>query len=84
MHSVALHCQIRIEPQQRRYTSTEEERLLELFGETPRWGDTLKPFLWTHVSIMLPGFTDRTEIATAGALLVRPRGGGRQVSSLSG
>jgi Family of unknown function (DUF6084) len=62
VHSVALHCQIRIEPQRRRYTPTEEERLLELFGETPRWGDTLKPFLWTHVSIMLPGFTDRTEI----------------------
>jgi hypothetical protein len=63
VHSVALHCQIRIEPQRRRYTPTEEQRLLELFGETPRWGDTLKPFLWTHVSTMLAGFTDRTEVA---------------------
>jgi hypothetical protein len=63
IHSVALHCQIRIEPQRRGYSALEEQRLLELFGETPRWGDTLKPFLWTHVSIMLPGFSDRTEIA---------------------
>ena len=63
IHSVALHCQIRIEPQRRRYSAAEEERLLELFGETPRWGDTLKPFLWTHVSIVLPGFSDHTLIA---------------------
>ena len=26
----------------------EEERLLALFGETPQWGDSLRPFLWTH------------------------------------
>ena len=31
--------------------------LLELFGETPRWGDTLRPFLWTHVATMVAGFT---------------------------
>ena len=23
--------------------------LVELFGETPQWGDSLRPFLWTHV-----------------------------------
>ena len=46
---VALRCQIMIEPQRRRYGHGEEERLVELFGEAPRWGDTLKPFLWTHV-----------------------------------
>lgn len=62
IYSLALQCQIRIEPKKRRYTPGEEARLLELFGETPRWGDTLKPFLWTHVSRMIPGFTERTEI----------------------
>lgn len=56
IHSLALRCQIRIEPQRRRYAAEEQARLLELFGETPRWGDTLKPFLWTHVSAILPGF----------------------------
>lgn len=56
IESIALRCQIRIEPQRRRYTPAEESRLVELFGETPRWGDTLKPFLWIHTSTMVPGF----------------------------
>jgi hypothetical protein len=62
VESIALRCQIRIEPQRRRYTRVEEERLLELFGETPRWGDTLRPFLWTHVSTIVPGFAGATAI----------------------
>lgn len=62
VHALALRCQIRIEPQRRRYTPDEEERLLELFGPTPHWGQSLRPFLWTHVSSMLPGFTHTTEI----------------------
>jgi hypothetical protein len=56
IESIALRCQIRIEPQRRRYSAAEEAHLVELFGETPRWGDTLKPFLWTHASTMVPGF----------------------------
>lgn len=62
IHSIALRCQIRIEPQRRRYSADEEARLLELFGETPRWGDTLKPFLWTHVSTMVVGFAGGTDV----------------------
>ena len=62
VESIGLRCQIRIQPQKRRYTCTEEERLLELFGETPRWGDTLKPFLWTHVSTVVPGFAGSTVV----------------------
>jgi hypothetical protein len=62
VHALALRCQIRIEPQRRRYRADEEERLYELFGETPRWGDTLRPFLWTHVSATLPGFSGSTEV----------------------
>ncbi|HEY3594056.1 MAG TPA: DUF6084 family protein [Polyangiaceae bacterium] len=62
VESIALRCQIRIEPHRRRYSSAEEERLLELFGETPRWGDTLKPFLWTHASTIVPGFTGETTV----------------------
>jgi len=57
VHALALRCQIRIEPQRRRSGPEEEERLYELFGEAPRWGDTLRPFLWTHVSATLPGFS---------------------------
>ena len=62
VESIALRCQIRIEPQRRRYQPGEEERLRELFGETPRWGDTLRPFLWTHVSTIVSGFDGSTSI----------------------
>jgi hypothetical protein len=62
VHAIALRTQIQIEPQRRRYTKEEESRLLELFGEQPQWGDSLRPFLWTHASNMLPGFTGRTEV----------------------
>lgn len=62
IHNIALRCQIRIEPQRRPYSQTEEERLTELFGDTPRWGDTLKPFLWTNVSSMIPGFEASSQV----------------------
>ncbi len=61
VHALALRCQIRIEPQRRRYGADEEVRLFEMFGETPRWGDSLRPFLWTHVSTTIGGFTGSTE-----------------------
>lgn len=60
--SIALRCQIRIEPQRRRYSDAEAARLLELFGETPRWGDTLRPFLWTHVMTLVGGFSGSTTV----------------------
>src|SRR6478752_2367336 len=62
VHAVALRTQIQIEPQRRRYSKEEEARLLELFGEQPQWGDSLRPFLWTHATAMLTGFTGRTEV----------------------
>jgi len=62
VHSIALRCQLRIEPQRRRYAADEQAHLVDLFGETPRWGDTLKPFLWTHVTAMVPGFTRETDV----------------------
>ncbi len=62
VHAVALSCQIRIEPQRRTYTPAEEERLYDLFGDTPQWGQSLRPFLWTNVSTMITRFTGATEI----------------------
>jgi Family of unknown function (DUF6084) len=61
VHAVALRCQIRIEPQRRRYSPDEEVRLYEMFGETPQWGDSLRPFLWTHVSATIGKFDGATE-----------------------
>lgn len=61
VHAAALRCQIRIEPQRRQYSEREEENLYELFGETPQWGNSLRPFLWTHVSSMVGRFDGATE-----------------------
>ncbi len=60
--AIALRCQLRIEPARRRYTDDEAERLNDLFGDTARWADTLKPMQFTTVSTMVPGFTGSTEI----------------------
>jgi hypothetical protein len=62
VEAIALRCQIRIEPARRRYSDAEAERLNDLFGDTQRWADTLKPLQFTTVSIMVPGFTGSTEL----------------------
>jgi hypothetical protein len=62
IESIALRCQLRIEPQRRAYSRAEEQKLLDLFGETPRWGDTQKPFLWTHASTLVGAFRGKTRV----------------------
>ena len=62
VHSIALRCQIRIEPQRRTYAKREEELLGHLFGDRARWGQTLKPMQFTTVSVLVPGFTGSTEV----------------------
>lgn len=62
VHAMVLKAQIRIEPQRRRYSPEEEGRLLELFGESPQWGESLRPFLWTHVTTTVATFTGQVEI----------------------
>ncbi|MEP6815531.1 MAG: DUF6084 family protein [Marmoricola sp.] len=62
IHAIALRCQVRIEPQRRRYEEADESGLRALFGDRDRWVDTLKPFLWMQCSAMVQGFTDITEV----------------------
>jgi hypothetical protein len=62
IHTIALRCQIQIEPRQRHYEGVEKERLFELFGEAPRWGETLQTLLWTHATLMVQGFTASCEV----------------------
>src|SRR6201996_8478100 len=62
VHSIALRCQIRIEPHRRRYSADEARRLHDLFGDTARWADTMKPIQLATVSVMVPGFTSLTEV----------------------
>jgi hypothetical protein len=61
VEAIALRCQIRIEPARRRYSAAEAERLNDLFGDTERWADTLKPMQFTTVAAMVPGFSGAIE-----------------------
>ena len=63
VHTLALKTQIRIEPRRRRYSPAEAEKLTDLFGELPRWGETLNPMQLTEVSTMVAGFTGQTEVS---------------------
>ena len=62
VHAVALRCQIRIEPQRRRYTATKRHAWSSCSASTPQWGDSLRPFLWTHVATTVTGFEGATEV----------------------
>ncbi len=61
IHSIALRCQMRIEPHRRSYSDEEKERLYDVFGEPSRWGDTLKPFQLASISHNVVGFTGSAE-----------------------
>ena len=60
IHSIALRCQIQIETTRRRYGSEEQAGFRDLFGEPHRWGETLRTLLWTHASVIVPGFAGST------------------------
>jgi hypothetical protein len=62
IQAIALRCQIQIEPNRRSHSPAEQAKLLEMFGKPGRWGDTVKPFLWTHASLMVKGFTGETTV----------------------
>jgi hypothetical protein len=62
IQSVALRCQIQIESARRKYSSQEQERLLDLFGEPERWSRTLRAMLWTHATVIVPPFQATTVV----------------------
>jgi hypothetical protein len=62
VHAIALRCQLRIEPSRRTYKDSEAEALADLFGERSRWGSSLLPIQFAHVSLMVPAFTGQTEV----------------------
>jgi hypothetical protein len=58
--TVTLRCQIQINVTRRHYSPDAQARLLEVFGEPKRWGETLRPLLWTHTSTVVPQFSGST------------------------
>lgn len=62
IHSALLRCQIRIAATRRRYDPESKARLVELFGEPERWRDTVRAFLWTNTTTVLPSFSGTTTV----------------------
>ena len=60
--NVMLRCQIQIETVKRQYAAEEKERLFELYGESERWGQTLKTLLWTHANVLVPPFSNKVVV----------------------
>jgi Family of unknown function (DUF6084) len=58
IHTLALNCQVQIEPARRRYVPKEQEKLLDLFGEPERWSRTVRSLLWMNTSVSVPAFTN--------------------------
>lgn len=62
VQSILLRCQVRVEPDRRRYDEQEQQALLGLFGEPHRYADTLQAFPLTHVTLPVRGFTGGTDV----------------------
>jgi hypothetical protein len=62
IQTIALRCQIRIEPTRRSYREAEQQRLADIFGQPERWAQTAHSMLWTHTNIVVPSFVERTEV----------------------
>jgi hypothetical protein len=62
IQSVMVQAQIQFSSNRRSYTPEEQERLADLFGDPDRWGQTLRTRLWTHTTVIVPGFTGSTTL----------------------
>jgi hypothetical protein len=62
VHAILLRYQVQIEPRRRPHSPSEQERMTDLFGESERWRDTLRPLIWSRTSISVPAFEESIEI----------------------
>jgi len=62
IHTVVLRAQVQMEVTRRCYTPGEQAKLLDLFGEPSRWGQTLKNLLWTNAIVIVPAFEKETTV----------------------
>lgn len=58
VQSVMLAAQIRIAANRRAYTPEEQERLWEVFGPTPLWGEGQQSLLWMNAAALIPAFAE--------------------------
>ncbi len=62
VRSVMLDVQVQIAARRRGYDEPAHDRLFELFGPVADWGTTLRTLLWTRTTVVVPGFSEHTEV----------------------
>jgi Family of unknown function (DUF6084) len=62
IQNINLKSQIMLTVTRRHYNAGEKAKLQELFGAPERWGETLRTFLWTHVTTVVPAFSGSTTV----------------------
>jgi hypothetical protein len=62
IESIALNIQVQIQPTRRRYSDEEKTTLRVLFGEPEAWRRSLRPLLWTNVSVKTAAFRGATVV----------------------
>jgi hypothetical protein len=62
VRSILLDTQIQIAARRRSYGDAEQAWLVELFGTPERWSTTLRTLPWTRTTLVVPPFTDATEV----------------------
>jgi Family of unknown function (DUF6084) len=62
IYSVALRAQIQLAVTRRSYSPSDQEGLLDLFGEPSRWGQTLRNMLWINATTTIGAFTGSTSV----------------------
>jgi hypothetical protein len=62
VQALALQAQVQIAATGREYDPASQQRLVELFGLPPQWGDSLRSLPWTRASVSVPAFTGQTTV----------------------
>ena len=62
IQGLLLDAQIQIQSPERLYASSEKEKLVDLFGPSERWGQTVRSLMWAETSVMVPGFVEEAKI----------------------
>ncbi|WP_196807388.1 DUF6084 family protein [Candidatus Solirubrobacter pratensis] len=62
VRSLLLDAQVQIAARRRAYDTDAHDRLFELFGAPADWGTTLRTLLWTRTTLVVPPFSEETEV----------------------
>lgn len=65
IQSISLNVQLQLLPLGRTYSSIEESRLLDLFGEREQWGRTMRPLHWMNLLVKVAPFSAETTLELA-------------------